>query len=125
MEAAGAPFRVVEAGLKRLRIPAVVPQAAAMVDPTGGVIDVDAVRAVLTRLAGRAVVHEAVSAVENTSSGVAVHTTGGQGRFGDLGACSRNRWVIPASNDARSAGTMSRSAQSPARRGAGRLVRRW
>jgi sarcosine oxidase len=81
MEAAEAPFCVVEAGSKRLRIPAVVPQAAALVDPMGGVIDVDAVRAVLTGLAGRAVVHEAVSAVENTSSGVAVHTTGEQRRF--------------------------------------------
>ena len=81
MEASGAPVEVVEATSNRLRVPAVTPPATALVDPSGGVIDVDAVRAHLARLTGHAVVHEPVYAVEDAPSGASAWSPSGQASF--------------------------------------------
>jgi sarcosine oxidase len=68
MENAGAPFEVIDGPSERLRVPAVKPPAAALVDPSGGVIDVDAVRVHLVAQAGHTVVHEPVHAVDDAGS---------------------------------------------------------
>lgn len=67
MESAGVPYELVDGPSERLRVPAAAPPAAAVVDPSGGVIDVDAVRAHLVARAGHAVVPEPVSAVEDAA----------------------------------------------------------
>jgi sarcosine oxidase len=81
MEAAGTPYDVVDGSSKRLRLPAVAPPDTALVDPSGGVIDVDAVRAYLAAITGEAVVHEPVYALEEATSGALVWMPSGKGRF--------------------------------------------
>ncbi len=85
MAAAGAEHRLLDtardATPDTLRLPAAVPLAGpVLVDPGGGVVDVDAVRAFLGGCVGRAVVHERVEAVEGADR-VTVRTAGGRQRF--------------------------------------------
>jgi sarcosine oxidase len=68
MQAAGAPFHLVEGASGQLRVPALTPPTTSLVDPSGGVIDVDAVRAHLAAQARRAVVHEPVYALDETGT---------------------------------------------------------
>jgi sarcosine oxidase len=63
MEAAGAPLEM-SPDPDRLRLPARGAPAEALLDPSGGVVDVDAVRAYLTGLTARALRHEPVDAVD-------------------------------------------------------------
>jgi sarcosine oxidase len=77
MEAADVPFALVGPDSERLRLPAAVTASPVLLDPEGGVVDVDAVRAFLTVRAGSAVVHEPVDAIEGTT----VHTRTGVQRF--------------------------------------------
>jgi len=72
MSAAGAPYELVDAGSAQLRVPAVVSASPVLVDPEGGVVDVDAVRAFLVARAGRAVVHEPVHDLETDDRGAIV-----------------------------------------------------
>ena len=81
MAAADAAHEIVDGPSPRLRLPVRRPPAAALIDPAGGVIDVDAVRRVLSRLAGATVVDECVHALEHTRSGATMWTTGGRARF--------------------------------------------
>jgi sarcosine oxidase len=81
MEAAGAAFELVELGSDRLRLPATVTAGPVLVDPEGGVVDVDAVRAFLVARAGHAVVPEAVDAVEPSGGGATVRAGRQERRF--------------------------------------------
>ena len=74
MKTAGAAFELVEPGSDRLRLPATVTAGPVLVDPEGGVVDVDAVRALLVARAGHAVVPKAVDAVEPAGAGAVVRT---------------------------------------------------
>ncbi len=78
MEEAGVPGELVDGTSRRLRLPARVPPPEALVDPSGGVIDVDAVRSHLTALTSGSVVHEPVYALEGTGGGAAVWTPSGR-----------------------------------------------
>jgi sarcosine oxidase len=77
MEAAGAPFEV-HPGPDRLLLPTRRAPDEALLDPSGGVVDVDAVREYLTGLTARALRHEAVDAVEADGH---VWTGSGPARF--------------------------------------------
>ncbi|MHA6620196.1 FAD-dependent oxidoreductase [Pseudonocardia sp. DLS-67] len=77
MAAAGAPFEL-RPGAERLRLPARRPPAEALLDPAGGVVDVDAVREYLTGLAGPALRLEPVDAVDADGH---VWTRSGSARF--------------------------------------------
>jgi sarcosine oxidase len=79
MAAAGAAHHVVETTGDLL--PAATPLSPALVDPAGGVIDVDAVRAFLVARTREAVVHDPVYALESDGSGATVRTRGGSARF--------------------------------------------
>jgi sarcosine oxidase len=89
MERAGAACELVEPGDARLRLP--VTAAAreriggpVLVDPEGGVVDVDAVRALLRAEAGPAVVPEPVQGLDadpDRAAGARVRTAGGTHRF--------------------------------------------
>ena len=82
MEAAGAPHEIVDAPSARVRLPAVPAPSPVLVDPTGGVIDVDAVRAFLIAQAGRLVVQEPVYALDcDAAGGVAVWSPSGAGHY--------------------------------------------
>lgn len=81
MEKVGAAFELVEPGSDRLHLPATVTAEPVLVDPEGGVVDVDAVRAFLVGRVGRAVVPAAVEAVETTTAGASVRTDTGTERF--------------------------------------------
>jgi sarcosine oxidase len=81
MERAGARWQMVQGACGGLRLPAVDPPAEALVDPAGAVIDVDAVRAHLTALTCRWVVHEPVYALETVPSGAVVWSVSGHARF--------------------------------------------
>jgi sarcosine oxidase len=81
MAEAGAPHEIVDGPSRRLRLPAVAPPVAALVDPSGGVIDVDAVRGFLAGGTGSAVVHEPVYAIEDGPSAASVWSPGGAARF--------------------------------------------
>ena len=59
MTTAGAAFELVEPGSDRLHLPATVTAEPVLLDPEGGVVDVDAVRAFLVARAGHAVVRDA------------------------------------------------------------------
>ena len=59
----------------------VAPPAELLFDLSGGVVDVDAVRAYLTALTRDAVVHESVYALENDPGGVTVWSPSGKARF--------------------------------------------
>jgi sarcosine oxidase len=77
MEAAGAPLEMpAEPG--RLRLPTRRPPDEALLDPSGGVIDVDAVRGYLTGLTKRVLRHEPVDAVDPDGH---VWTRSGPARF--------------------------------------------
>ena len=65
------------AGSGRLRLPVRDEPAVALIDVGGGVVDVDAVRAFLTRRAGAAVLAEPVYGVDPTPSGVHAAAAGG------------------------------------------------
>jgi sarcosine oxidase len=77
MEAAGAPFEM-PAVPDRLLLPARRPPAEALLDPSGGVVDVDAVRGYLTGITKRALRHETVEAVDAAGH---VWTRSGPARF--------------------------------------------
>jgi sarcosine oxidase len=77
MEAADVPFALVEPGSERLRLPGAVTASPVLVDPEGGVVDVDAVRTFLTARAGSVVVHEPVDILDGTT----VRTRSGSQRF--------------------------------------------
>ena len=81
MTAAGAAFELVEPGSDRLHLPATVTAEPVLLDPGGGVVDVDAVRAFLVARAGHAVVRDRVETVEITSAGAIVRAGGGDGEF--------------------------------------------
>jgi glycine/D-amino acid oxidase-like deaminating enzyme len=76
MTAAGAACELREAASTDLRLPVVGPVAGpVLVDPSGGVVDVDAVRALLVGIAGHTVVHEQVDGLDGTAvrAGGATH----------------------------------------------------
>jgi sarcosine oxidase len=77
MDAAGAPFETPDSP-DGLRLPARRAPAEALLDPSGGVVDVDAVRAHLTGLTRRALRLEPVEAVDADAS---VWTPSGHARF--------------------------------------------
>jgi sarcosine oxidase len=77
MDAAGAPFETPDSP-DRLRLPARRAPAEALLDPSGGVVDVDAVRVHLTGLTRRALRLEPVEAVDADGS---VWTPSGHARF--------------------------------------------
>lgn len=77
MEAAGAPFERPDTP-ERLLLPVRRAPAEALLDPSGGVVDVDAVRAHLTALTRRAVRLEPVEAVDASGG---VWTRSGHARF--------------------------------------------
>jgi sarcosine oxidase len=77
MEAAGAPLEM-PAGPDRLRLPARRPPAETLLDPSGGVVDVDSVRDYLTGLTKQALRLETVDAVDADGH---VWTRSGPARF--------------------------------------------
>jgi sarcosine oxidase len=81
MEAAGAAGELVDGTSGRLSLPARTPPSEALIDPAGGVIDVDAVRAHLTAVTGGSVVHEPVYALEAVASGAVVWTPSGRAEY--------------------------------------------
>lgn len=72
MAAAGAAHEVVEAGSSLLRLPATTFAGLAVIDPAGGVIRVDRIRAFLVAAAGDSLVRARVEAVEETPTGVRI-----------------------------------------------------
>lgn len=64
MDAAGAPYEIVDAPSPRVRLPAVAAPSPVLVDPAGGVVDVDAIRALLVTQTRHVVVHEPVYALD-------------------------------------------------------------
>ena len=81
MKQAAAPYEVIDGVSERLRLPALEPPSEALLDPSGGVIDVDAVRTHLGALARGAVVHEHVYALETDPTGTSVWSPAGKARF--------------------------------------------
>lgn len=82
MEAAGAPYEIVDAPSARVRLPAVAAPSPVLVDPAGGVVHVDAVRTFLVAQAGHVVVHEPVYALDcDAAEGVTVWSPSGSGRY--------------------------------------------
>lgn len=81
MRAAGVPFELANATSERLRLPALVPPAEAIIDPSGGVVNVDSVRTHLVALARHTIVHEPVYALENDPAGATVWSPTGTARF--------------------------------------------
>lgn len=81
MKEAAAPYEVVDGASERLRLPAREPPSEALLDPSGGVVDVDAVRAHLGALTRGAVVGEHVYALEADSIGASVWSPTGKARF--------------------------------------------
>lgn len=81
MTAADAPCSMIDASTGSLRLPAVEPPTSALIDPSGGVVNVDAVRAYLIGLTRNAIVHEAVYELEDDPSGASVWSSGGRARF--------------------------------------------
>jgi sarcosine oxidase len=81
MTAAGAPVEIAGEGRTQLRLPAHVLPTGALLDPSGGVIDVDAVRRHLVARAGAAVAGEQVDVLDPGPGGVAVGTPSGSAQF--------------------------------------------
>jgi sarcosine oxidase len=81
MDAVGAPYEWGDGLAPAARLPAVVAPSPALVDLTGGVVDVDAVRAHLVARSGHVVVHEPVDAVDGGGQGATVRCPGGAHRF--------------------------------------------
>jgi sarcosine oxidase len=77
MAAAGAAFELVDGTTDGLRLPTRKRPDAALIDPAGGVVDVDAVRAYLVGCAGGALVSEPVHAID----GASVRAPSGTARF--------------------------------------------
>ena len=75
MAKAGANYEILSANSGRLRLPVVDKPAAALIDVEGGVVDVDAVRDLLTARAGRTVVRDPVFALDITAVGTAAVTS--------------------------------------------------
>jgi sarcosine oxidase len=71
MDAAGAQYEIVDAPSPRVRLPAVAAPSPVLVDPAGGVIDVDTLRAFLVVQTGHVVVHEPVYALDCDAGGAA------------------------------------------------------
>jgi sarcosine oxidase len=74
MDAVDASYALVEPGSERLRVPARIAATPVLLDPAGGVVDVDAVRRFLAARAGRVVVPEPVDALEVDDRGATVRT---------------------------------------------------
>jgi sarcosine oxidase len=81
MVAAGAPHEIVDAPSGGLRLPALTPPSGALLDPAGGVIDVDAVRGYLIEVTRGAVAGVPVYAIEDTAIGATVWSPAGEARF--------------------------------------------
>jgi sarcosine oxidase len=81
MKEAAALYELVDGASERLRLPAREPPSEALLDPSGGVVNVDAVRAHLGALTRSAVVHEHVYALEADSIGASVWSPTGKARF--------------------------------------------
>jgi sarcosine oxidase len=81
MAAAGAPHEIVDGASGGLRLPALTPPSGALLDPSGGVIDVDAVRAHLTELTRGAVVRAQAYALDGPTAGATVRSSAGEARF--------------------------------------------
>ncbi|MGE3288453.1 MAG: NAD(P)/FAD-dependent oxidoreductase [Pseudonocardia sp.] len=82
LRAAAARHELVEdADVAHLGLPARELPAVALIDPDGGITDVDAVRAHLAALAAGVLVHEPVRAVEPHGAGAAVWSASGSHRF--------------------------------------------
>lgn len=64
MSTAGAKYDMIESPSDIVRLPVVVPPSPALIDPAGGVIDVDAVRAYLLARTRNILVHEPVYALD-------------------------------------------------------------
>lgn len=71
LQAAGAPHDVVDTPSATVRVPAAAAPSPVLVDPEGGVVDVDAVRAFLVARAGHVVVQEPVYALDHDDAGTA------------------------------------------------------
>ncbi|MDQ4093006.1 MAG: FAD-dependent oxidoreductase [Actinomycetota bacterium] len=82
MDAAGAPYEIVDAPSPRVRLPAVAAPSPVLVDPAGGVVDVDAIRALLVTQTGHVVVHEPVYALDcDAAAGATVWSPSGASRY--------------------------------------------
>jgi sarcosine oxidase len=81
MAEAGAAVEIAGEGPARLRLPAHTLPAGALIDPSGGVIDVDAVRRHLVALGGEAVIGERVEALDPGPRGVTVRTGARSGSY--------------------------------------------
>lgn len=82
MDAAGARYEIVDAPSPRVRLPAVAAPSPVLVDPAGGVLDVDALRALLLTQAGHVVVHEPVYALDcDVAGGARVWSPSGGSRY--------------------------------------------
>ena len=81
MAAADAPFELVDGDSGRLRLPVRIPPDTALVDPSGGVVDVDAVRGHLVGQTRHVLRPEAVRAVEPVGAGASVTSESGTSRF--------------------------------------------
>ena len=79
MSEAGAAYRIVEGNMARL--PARRPPDQVLIDPAGGVIDVDGVRRLLVERAGSALVEGVVFALDDAPTGATVHASTGAARF--------------------------------------------
>lgn len=79
MDAAGAAYRIVDGAAAGL--PVRTPPAQVLLDPAGGVIDVDAVRALLVARAGSTLVEGVVHALADGPGGATVHASTGTARF--------------------------------------------
>ncbi len=81
MEAAEAPYEIVTAPPGQVALPAIAPPTESLFDLSGGVIDVDAVRAYLTALTRSVVVHESVYALETNPGSATVWSPSGNAHF--------------------------------------------
>jgi sarcosine oxidase len=82
MDAADAPYEIVDAPSPRVRLPALAIPSPVLVDPAGGVIDVDAIRALLLTQTGHLVVHEPVCALGcDPAGGATVCSPSGRSRY--------------------------------------------
>jgi sarcosine oxidase len=74
MATAGAPYQLVEVGSPLLRLPAATFAGPALIDPAGGVIRVDRIRAFLVEAVGNQLRTAHVDAVEEITAGVRVRS---------------------------------------------------
>ncbi len=82
MKTAGAPYEIVDAPSARVRLPALAAPSPVLVDPAGGVVDVDALRDFLVAQTGHVVVREPVYALDCDAAGkVAVWTPSGRSHY--------------------------------------------